>query len=164
MKFVLGMAIVAGFSAVAANAQTCREGDTRYWPSNNPALCQNSEGGACQNVAWSCVNGNYVEEYTAPAPQHRSCMEGDVQNFPVADSRIGNDSGSVDVPFVCRHGKYTPVNGTPKKTRHSGGRYVCKNGSEMYFEENSSRGGGENGTVRVLYTCKNGRFVKKYAH
>lgn len=158
MKIVFAMMMAIGLSA---SAQACSEGQAQYWPSNNPALV-GSEGGA-QDVLWTCVNGKYVEEYAAPAPQYRSCVEGDIQNFPVADSRNGGESGTVDASFVCHNGKYSPVNAGAKRARRAGRGYVCKNGSEMYFEENSSNAGGESGTVQVLYTCKNGRFVKKYA-
>ncbi|MGE3260576.1 MAG: hypothetical protein AB7K68_02245 [Bacteriovoracia bacterium] len=163
MKTLFALVVVLGFSSIAANASSCREGEQHYWPSNNPALCQNSEGGACQDVLWTCVDGRFTEDYVAPAPEYRGCVEGDIQNFPVADSRNGGDSGTIDVPFVCHNGKYKRMYGKKRHGRHSdrGSRYVCKNGSEMYFEESDSRNGGENGTVRVLYTCKNGRFVRK---
>lgn len=159
MKTLLALAMVLGFSAISANAQAaCTNGDTQRWPSNNPALRQ---GEYPQDVTWTCVNGKYVEEYTAPAPQYRGCVEGDLQRFPVSDSRTGGENGFTDELFVCHNGKY--VQAYPSNTRavpRGGKKYVCKNGSQMYFEENDSNAGGESGTVRVLYTCRNGRFVR----
>lgn len=155
MKFLLALALAFGFSASAHAG--CKAGETHYWPSNNPAL-HNGEAGS-QDVLWTCVNGKFVENgYTAPAPVYRGCVEGDVQYWPVSDSRNGGESGTVNEPWVCRNGKYVEMyperHAQPAPT---GPVYVCKNGSQMYFEEYGSTSGE---VQQVLYTCVNGKFVR----
>jgi hypothetical protein len=107
VKTLLAFALAFGFSAAAHAHDACTNGEQHYWPSNNPALLTGET--SAQDVLWTCVNGRFVEEYTAPALQYRGCAEGDVKRFPVSDSRLGSEAGSADEPFVCRNGKYVEM-------------------------------------------------------
>lgn len=156
MKMFLALALSLVSSAALAS-NVCREGDQQRWPSQDPRISNSGGEGAPVDVLWVCHNGGYVEVgYRAPVQRApKKCTEGELHHWPSQDpmnSQTG-ESGPIDVPWVCRNGRFIELYASPVRTPSKPIR--CKEGQIERFETNS----GEGGPVTVeVYVCRKGQF------
>ncbi|MGZ3705495.1 MAG: hypothetical protein ACXWP1_05940 [Bdellovibrionota bacterium] len=118
MKSVFLMLVAAFALASVAQAETCREGETHSWPSQNPAL-QGGEAGPA-NVTWTCKGGVFVENgYTAPAPKTNTCREGESYYWPSQNPALqGGEAGPQNVLWTCKGGVFVENGYTARRRGH----------------------------------------------